>query len=222
MHVTSHKSTTNTIAMALVFAVSSFNSFSQVNRFSISINSLTTNFNYGSANSDLQPYKKNFRGLKAGVSYQAGVNSMFSIVPELYFAVKGGTLKENNPVTINKSTVRIHTIEMPVLARLHCNNLYLNAGPYITYAVGGRIKTESTETRPGTSTRISFGKQENDYKRWDTGIQAGAGYNFSMKRTILTLDLRYGYGFVSVSKDIDRYNRMFHISLLASKPGRKG
>jgi hypothetical protein len=220
MQVSSHLSTTKTIAIALAVVLASFSSFSQRNRFSISINSLTTNFNYGKANGALKPYKKDFRGLTAGVSYQAGISSMFSVVPELYFAVKGGTLKENNTVTISKSTVRLHTIEMPVLARLHCKNLYLNGGPYITYAVGGRIKTESMETTPGTSSRISFGKQHSDYKRWDTGIQVGAGYNFNMKKTILTLDLRYGYGFVSVSKDIERYNRMFHISLLASTPGR--
>ena len=139
-----------TTAILLLLISLSFTSFSQTSRFGISINSLTTNFNYGKANSDLQPYKKNFKGLQAGISYQAGITPKFSVVPELYFAMKGGTLKEKNPVIANKSTLRLYTVELPVLARLHCKNLYLSAGPYVAYAVGGRFKIDGSETMPAS------------------------------------------------------------------------
>ena len=79
-------------AMALLMSAS-FKSFSQTSKFSISLNSLTTNFNYGKSNSTLQSYKKNYQGLQAGFSYQAGISASFSIVPEIYFAKKGGILK---------------------------------------------------------------------------------------------------------------------------------
>jgi hypothetical protein len=101
---------------------------------------------------------------------------MFSVVPELYFAMKGGSLKENNPLTISKSTLRLYSIEMPVLARLHCNKLYLNAGPYVGYNFGGRMKTEGSGTVPETSTKVSFGNSSSDLQTWDLW-RWQSGYN---------------------------------------------
>jgi opacity protein-like surface antigen len=206
-------------AIALFFTFS-ISAFAQTNRFGISVNSLITNFNYGKSENSLEPYKKNYRGLQAGISYQAGITPMFSVVPELYFAMKGGTLKQNNPLTEAKSTLRINSVEMPVLARLRCNKLYLNAGPYAGYNVGGRLKIEDTNTSSGTTTKLSFGNSSADFKRWDAGFQAGAGYNFNLKQSMLTLDVRYGYGMVNVSKDVERYNRMLNISVQVSKPSK--
>lgn len=215
------QSTIKSVLVVALFMSFSATSFSQTNRFGISINSLTTNFNYGKSNSALQLYKKNFTGLHAGVSYQAGITPMFSVVPELYFAIKGGSLKTNNPLTENNSTLRLYSIEMPVQARLHFNNLYLNAGPYVAYNVGGRLKAKGSEVLPEKNVRVSFGNAAGDFKRWDAGAQVGAGYNFNMKKSTLTLDVRYGYGLVNLSKDVERYNRMLNISLVVSKPGKK-
>jgi hypothetical protein len=214
----STKTVNKFITSLLLFTLLSFTSFSQTNKFSLSFNSLTTNFNYGKLNSALQPYKKNYTGLEFGACYQAGISSKFSVVPELYFALKGGTLMGNNPITINKSTLRLYTVDLPVMARLHCNNFYLNAGPYVAYTLGGRFKTEGSPALPENTTKISFGNAAGNFKRWDFGAQAGAGYNFNMKKTILTLDVRYGYGVINVSKDIERHNRMLNISLVVSKP----
>jgi opacity protein-like surface antigen len=214
------KSVKSLAAIMLLVSVA-FNAYSQTSRFSISVNSLTTNFNYGKSNNALDPYKKNYRGLQAGFSYQVGLTPMFSLVPELYFATKGGTLKVNNPVTGGKSTLRVNSLELPVLARVHCNKLYLNAGPYAGYNVGGRLKVEGSNTSGETSTKVSFGNSAADLKRWDFGFQAGAGYNFNLKQSILTLDVRYGYGLVNISQDVERYNRMLNISVQVSRPGRK-
>lgn len=196
-------------------------SFSQTSRFSVALNTLTTNFNYGNANVGLKDYKKNYRGFQAGFSYQAGISSSFSLVPEIYFAIKGGTLKTNNSLTLSKSTVRLSTIDMPVLARVHFDKLYINAGPYAGYALAGRFKTAAHDSIAASSSKIAFGNSSNSFRRWDVGWQAGAGYNFNVKKSVLTLDVRYGYGLVSVSRDIKRYNRMLNISLLLSKPGKK-
>lgn len=209
--------TVTSVAAIVLLMTFSLTSFSQTNRFSIAINSLTTNFNYGASNSEMQSYKKNFKGLQAGVSYQVGMAPVFSIVPELYFAMKGGVLKEYNPLAAGKTTLRLYSIEMPVLARLHCNNLYLNAGPYTAYTLGGRIKMEGTDEVSESSTKVSFGNSAGGFKRWDVGLQVGAGYNFTMKKSVLTLDVRYGYGLVNISQDVDRYNRVLNISVLFSK-----
>ncbi|WP_157627152.1 porin family protein [Spirosoma luteum] len=214
------KSLTAAVVTALLMAAS-FKSFSQTNRFNVSVNSLTTNFNYGKSNSDFKPYKKDFKGFQIGVAYQAGITPIFSVVPEVYFAIKGGSLERNNQLTVNKSTLRLYTVEAPILARLHYNNLYLNAGPYVSYNLGGRLKTDGSDAVAETTTKISFGKSASEFNRWDFGVQAGAGYNFIMSKTTLTLDVRYGYGLVNISNDVERYNRMLNISLLVAKRYKK-
>lgn len=196
---------TATILMSLAF-----NTTARTNRLGISLNSLTTNFNYGSSNSAMQQYKKNFTGLQVGVSYQAGISSSFSVVPELYFAVKGGILTDKNPLTINKSTLRLNTLDLPVLARVHFGQFYLNAGPYVGYTLAARLKMQ-TSTNEVSKESISVGT--NGIKRWDYGLQAGAGYDFKLKGSTLALDVRYGYGLANLSSDIERYNRMLNISL---------
>lgn len=206
-----------TIAAIMLFTSASLKSFSQTSKCGVSLNSLTTNFNYGKSNSTLQSYKKNYQGLQAGFSYQVGISSAFSIVPEIYFARKGGILKENNPLTAGKSTVKLYSIEMPLLARVHCDKLYINAGPYTGYMLSGRIKTEGSGSAPEKSTKLRFGNSANDFNRWDFGVLAGAGYNFNTRKKILTLDARYGYGLINISKDVQRYNRMLNISLVVSK-----
>ncbi|GAB4024849.1 porin family protein [Spirosoma gilvum] len=213
------KSITTVVAVAL-FMAASLSSFAQTSRFSITFNSLTTNFNYGRLNKDLQPYKKNFTGLQLGTSYQIGISPMVSLVPELNLAMKGGVLTENNPLTIHQSTVRLYSVELPFLARLHVHRFYLNAGPYGSYLVGGRLKQEGTDGTPSSTTKMTFGNAPGDFTHWDVGWLAGVGYNFNLKRTNLMLDARYGYGFINLSNSVERYNRMLNISLVVSKPSR--
>lgn len=209
------------IAAVMLMLSLAFNSYSQTSKFSIAANSLTTNFNYGHANAELKSYKKNYQGLQAGFSYQAGVTPLFSVVPELYFAMKAGTLKANNPLTGGKSTLRVNSLELPVLARVHFHKLYINGGPYAGYNVGGRLKVAGSTSSVETSTKVSFGNSSADLRRWDYGFQAGAGYNFNLKQSTLTLDVRYGYGLANISRDVERYNRMLNISLQMSRAAVK-
>lgn len=214
------KSVQSIAAVVLMLSLA-FNSYSQTSKFSIAVNSLTTNFNYGHANAELKSYKKNYQGLQAGFSYQAGVTPLFSVVPELYFAMKAGTLKANNPLTGGKSTLRVNSLELPVLARVHLKKLYINAGPYASYNVGGRLKVAGSSASVETSTKVSFGNSSTDLRRWDYGFQTGAGYNFILKQSTLTLDVRYGYGLANISRDVERYNRMLNISLQMSRAAVK-
>lgn len=201
----------------VILIISNYSSFSQTSKFGLSFNSLTTNFNYGKSNQSLQSFKRNFKGLQIGAFYQIGITKKFSVVPELYFAMKGGILNENNPETLNKSTLRTWSLESPVLARYHYKNFYVNAGPYVSYLFAGRIKTEASGNIPGTTSHIKFGNSPNEFKHFDVGAQIGAGYNFNLKKSVLALDVRYGYGLLNISNNIERYNRMLNISLVLSK-----
>lgn len=188
----------------------------QKSRFGISVNSLTTNFNYGKSNDALQPYKRNYKGLQAGFTYQIGITPMISLVPELYFALKGGTLMANNPITTGKSTLRTSSLDLPVLARVHFGQFYLNAGPYASYTLAARLKTAASTV--ATEVKVSIPVDETGIRRFDYGFQAGAGYNFKLKKAVLGVDARYGYGLANLSTDVDRYSRMFNLSVTLTKP----
>ena len=211
----------NPVAIALLFSLLSFNASSQTTRLNLLVNAVTTNLNYGKTNSTLQPYKKNITGVQLGASFQAGITPMFSVVTETYFMMKGAALKTDNPITANKSTLRLYTAEIPVLARLQFGRVYINSGPYVAYTLTGRIKTEGSQTTPEKSTTLSFRNSPDGFKRWEMGVQAGAGYVFHVKKIHLALDVRYGYGLTNISRDLERYNRALNISVLVFKPWKK-
>lgn len=178
----------------------------------ILLNVVSTNLNYGKSNSIVKDYKKPVLGAQVGVSFQAGITPKFSLVSELYFIMKGGTLKADNPLTANKTTLRLYTLELPVLARLNCGKFYMNAGPSIAYNLSGTRKIDDL------SNHISFKNSGEAFKRWDAGIQMGAGYRFMVKQKNVALDIRYTYGLTNISYDQEMYNRYLNISLHLSNP----
>ncbi|MDB5211036.1 MAG: PorT family protein [Sediminibacterium sp.] len=191
--------------------LSSLQSFGQTSYLDVLLNGVNTNFNYGNANSSLKNYKKSVFGAQAGVSFQAGITPNFSLVPELYFMMKGGKLLANNPVTNNETTVRLYTAELPVLARFHLGRAYLNAGPAIAYDFGGNNKLANS------SKAISFQNGTAGFKRFDASVQVGGGYEFPFKQKRVALDIRYCYGVTNISYDREIYNRSLIVSIHFSR-----
>jgi Outer membrane protein beta-barrel domain len=175
------------------------------------VNVVSTNINYGEANSAMADYKKTANGIQAGASFQAGITPGFSVVSELYFMRKGGKLKVNNPLSANESSLRLNTIELPVLARFHFGKFYVNAGPSIAYTISGDKKVEDV------STKLSFTNSTEGFKRFDAGVQMGGGVEFPFKQRRIALDMRYNYGLTNVSYNTEVYNRSVMISVHFSK-----
>jgi hypothetical protein len=171
-----------------------------------------TSFNYGSSNSDLTDYKKQIVGARAGVTFQAGITPNFSLASELYLIMKGGKLKDNNPITSVETTDRLYALELPILARFHVRKFHLNAGPSISYNIYGTRKTNDVRRD------LSFGNSSQDFKRFEAGIQGGGGYTFKMKRRMATVDLRYNHGLTNISNAREIYNRNVMISLHIYNP----
>jgi hypothetical protein len=176
------------------------------------VNVVSTNLNYGSSNSALADYKKSVNGIQAGLSFQGGITSRFSLVSDLYFIRKGGKLKTDNELSFNESTLRFYTIELPVLARFHFGEFYMNAGPSIAYNLKGTSKID------GVTTDLSFNNSGEGFKLFDAGVQVGGGYMFHIKDKRLALDIRYNYGLTNISHSKEMYNRSFMISMNYSKP----
>jgi hypothetical protein len=175
------------------------------------VNVVSTSLNYGASNSALADYKKSNNGIQAGASFQAGITPAFSLVSELYFMRKGGKLKAGNPLTTNESSLRFNTLELPVLARLHLGQFYMNAGPSIAYSFSGTSKVEEI------STKLSFTNSTKGFKRFDAGIQMGGGVEFPFKQKRIAVDIRYNYGVTNISYDNEIHNRAVMISVHLSK-----
>ncbi|HLA57889.1 MAG TPA: porin family protein [Puia sp.] len=176
------------------------------------VNVVSTNLNYGGSNGALADYKKSANGIHAGVSFQAGITPGFSLVSELYFIKKGGKLKVNNPLYASESTLRLNTIELPVLARFHVGKFYMNAGPSIGYNLSGKMTIDDQ------STKLSFTNSNNSFKRFDAGIQMGGGFEFPFKQKRIALDIRYNHGLTNIAYEKEIYNRALMISVHFSKP----
>ncbi len=179
------------------------------------VNVVSTNLNYGGANTSMGDYKKAANGIQAGASFQAGITPSFSMVTELYFMKKGGKLKANNPSYSNESNLRLYTIELPVLARFHVGKFYVNAGPSIAYTLSGDKKIQDV------TTKLSFNNSVDGFKRFDAGVQMGGGVEFPFKQRRIALDIRYNYGLTNMSYDKEIYNRAVMISVHFSKPWKK-
>lgn len=205
------------LAIFIVLAAS-IGSFAQTSYVTLVVNTTGVNLNYGAMNGQVDSFKKSLRGLRAGVSVQAGITDRFSLVGEVYYAMKGGTLNAGNALTLDKTTLKLYSAEMPLLARFHFGHFYVNSGPYVSYQFSG--KTESDGPDGGS---VSFGSQPGGFRRFEMGVQAGAGYVFDWqkkrnKNKKLAIDIRYGHGLTSLSNDIQRYNRMLSISVYVFKP----
>ena len=124
---------------------------------------------------------------------------------------KGGKLKVNNPITTNESSLRLNTLELPVLARLHMGRFYVNAGPSIAYNMSGK------NTMGDLSTKLSFNGTGGGFKRWDAGVQMGGGVEFPFKQKRIAIDIRYSYGLTDISYDREIHNRAVMVSVHFSK-----
>ena len=175
------------------------------------LNLVTTNLNYGNANGTLTDNKKSILGGQLGLSFQAGITPRFSMVSEFYFIMKGGSLEADNSSSIKNTTLRLYTFELPVLARYQVGKFYMNAGPSIAYNFYGTRKTEEV------SSDLSFKNSSDGFKRWDAGVQVGAGYRFKIKQKHVALDVRYSYGLTNISYDKEIYNRYLNINLTFTK-----
>ncbi|MEI8204238.1 MAG: porin family protein [Bacteroidota bacterium] len=183
--------------------------------FDLMINVVSTNLNYGSSNSALSDYKEPVKGLNAGVSFQSGITSKFSLVSELYYIRKGGELGANNPLNAKKTILRLNAFELPVLARFHFGKIYVNAGPSIAYNFSGTRKIDDV------SAPISFKNTTGAFNRLDAGIQIGGGFMFPIKQKRVAIDIRYCYGLTNISNDKEMFNRGLIVTVHFSKRWKK-
>lgn len=156
----------------------------------------------GESKSDYEQDFKSRVGFNIGVIYDWGLSEKFYIQPGLYFTTRGGKIKENDEDYKYKEKWNLNYLELPILASYRIalsDNVkwHINAGPYLAYGLGGKVKWEETydgDTDKGDFKAFGTADEDSDeqkggLKRFDAGLSFGTGVSFDKFYVGLTYDL---------------------------------
>ena len=147
-------------------------------------------------------------GFQIGVVGELAISDAFAIQPGILFSTQGAQQKfdgkEDGESWESKLSVNLNYIQVPINAQYKLDlggaNLLLQAGPYLGYAISGKIKWKSTfdgQTEEDDE-KIEFGSSEDDdAKPLDFGIGLGAGLQFSN----IQVGLGYNLGLMNLSNE---------------------
>ncbi|MDR1756926.1 MAG: PorT family protein [Culturomica sp.] len=139
-------------------------------------------------------------GFHLGVVADLEITGSFYLQPGLYLTTKGAQLEESEGQASYEQKVNLSYLQVPVLASYRFDlgddlKLHLNAGPYLAYGVGGKIK-EETKWQGGSEENKydAFGTSGEDtekggLKRFDAGLSLGAGVSIGKIYAGLNYDL---------------------------------
>lgn len=145
-------------------------------------------------------------GFHVGVTGEFPLTEMFSFETGLFLSTKG--LKANQlvdiplgPTTETKTKMDLLYLDIPLTAKasfvIGSTKIYGVLGPYLGMGLSGKNKYEITEvgeTRTGEN-NITWGSEENDYKRLDFGLTAGTGIMIKP----IQIELFYSLGLANIS-----------------------
>ena len=181
--------------------------------------------------------KKVVGAFKFGVGYEYELSQHWAINPSFLFYGKGWKDQnqvvniyddngeqvfdeDGNPVTgLMGRSVSANYLELPVLFNYYLRTgnaqyIVLGAGPYVSCGIGGKIKTKGDSERFGGE-RLYYDEKtfkKDGAHRFDTGIQAMAGYQFAMG---VTLGVEADFGLLKYSSASGR-NVSWLVSLVYS------
>jgi hypothetical protein len=147
-------------------------------------------------------------GFHTGLTAEFPINEIVSIEPGLFFKAKGikNEVSESyQGVSYKTSTnANLNYLDIPVVAKAShkMGNLtaYGSLGPYLGFGLSGRSKMEETyngETQ-STDEKIKWGSgSDDDLKRLDYGLTAGAGIEVNN----IQIGLSYDLGLANISAD---------------------
>jgi len=135
-------------------------------------------------------YKQTFGfkpGFQIGVVGESAISEQFAIQPAILFSTQGAHNKAFDYV------VNFNCLQIPINAQYKLNlgslKLLFQAGPYLVYALNGKLKYDN-----GEKSDIKFGSGEDENRRLDLGIGAGAGIQFESIQACVG----YNHGFVNI------------------------
>jgi len=168
------------------------------------------------------------KSFTVGAVAEFGIKNGFAIQTEANFTKKGFIINEDIPLELAdiplpvgvKVTTDLNYMEVPVLAKYNFGNGkvggYVTAGPTMSYATGGRLRTAANFIIDFNVLDRKFDFDDLDINKFDIGASIGAGGTVNLGGANLFLDARYTHGFNKLDNipviDLDFKNRGFAVT----------
>jgi hypothetical protein len=141
-------------------------------------------------------------GFNVGVNAEVPLADEFYLQPGLLFTTKGAKADNNanSRWNINYLELPVNFLYKPLLGNGH---LILGVGPYIGYAVGGKLKSKNGDVDlnfDGSLTMAELPKYAYTFRRFDYGGNLLVGYEFSNK---FSAQLNAQLGLANISPKVD-------------------
>lgn len=169
-------------------------------------------------------------GFTAGVGYEISLKGNLSLQPEINFIQKGFIYKHEHydqgedAYELNKFTLTVNYIEVPILVKVHLKKFYFVGGPSVGFGIGGKLRQEydfndvSTDLGFIKTYDVKFEDVPEGYasdsqtfeyvnNRVDVGVQLGAGIELFNK---IMVEVRYGFGLTRLYDTRDEIYQFEH------------
>jgi hypothetical protein len=147
-------------------------------------------------------------GFHFGPTVEFPINEMFSFESALLLSTKGTMIaneRETYDAYVYKKKINMFYLDIPISAKaafkIGSFKIYGSFGPYAGIGLNAKIKTKLT-TDGNTETNkenISFGSDEDEFKRLDYGLAAGGGIEFKE----IQFGITYGLGLANISSSTE-------------------
>jgi hypothetical protein len=131
-------------------------------------------------------------GFQVGFFAKGAITENFAIQPELIYSQKGAELDYDNIFASSKTAIKLHYVELPVLAVINFGKLNIHAGPYISYLAGVTVKNKSDN---GDDFEEEIDKD--NFESFDYGLAGGLGIDGDG----IGFGVRYNYGLKEIGKE---------------------
>jgi hypothetical protein len=128
-------------------------------------------------------------GFYAGAMADIGISENFSVQPELFYSLMGGTFKARFDSSSFSATDDLGYINLPVLLKYKKDGFSAFLGPQVSYLLSAKSKGDGVN-----------GSQDSkdSYKSTDVAGVIGVGYTLMNG---FGFDARYQLGLINISKD---------------------
>ena len=136
---------------------------------------------------------KSVTGFHAGVFCDYMIMKSLGVGAGLFYTTRGSKSEMTVFTTTATMTTTLSYLEIPITGKYYFDagpaKIFVAAGPYVAYGLGGKMKTEQTG-QPSETTTVKWGSGENDnVKSMDAGLTFGAGAEISKFIVALNYDL---------------------------------
>ena len=141
-----------------------------------------------------------------GLTGEYAVSDHFSVLSEMQYQEKGFRIRENMDVRLFKIDfplgvrvdTRVRYIDVPLMAKYAIGNgavkAYVAAGPQVSYALNGRVKTKADFLVDFNVTNIPINFSNINYQRFDVAAVVAAGVDIPTGNGKMFFDARFSQG----------------------------